>query len=67
MEVSTVRLRISHIVVQPVLVYDDGEELSPGPQVNPMTVALSQLAALAETIPGDVAALQPAPEVADQS
>lgn len=53
----TKRLRISHVAVQPVLVWDDGEELSPGPQISPVTVPLSGLAGLAETLPVEVAAL----------
>lgn len=53
----TRRLRIAHLVVQPVLVWDDGEELEPGPAAQPITVPLSQLAALAERLPGEVAAL----------
>ena len=37
----TRRLRIAHIVVQAALVWDDGEELSPGPVTRPTTVPLS--------------------------
>lgn len=51
------RLRIAHLIVQPVLVWDDGEELSPGPAAQPLTVPLSQLAALADRLPVEVAAL----------
>lgn len=51
------RLRISHVVVQPVLVWDDGEELQPGPEVQPAGRRLSELAAWAETLPSEVAAL----------
>jgi hypothetical protein len=51
------RLRISHVLVQPVLVWDDGDELQPGPQVEPVTLPLSQLAELAENLPPQVAEL----------
>lgn len=44
------RLRISHLIVRPVLVYDDGEELTPGPEVKDIHTSLSQLPALAETL-----------------
>jgi hypothetical protein len=51
------RLRISAIVVQPYVVWDDGEELMPGPSLEPITVKLSELAGLAERLPQDVAGL----------
>lgn len=51
------RLRIAHLIVQPVLVWDDGEELTPGPAAQPLTVPLSQLPALADRLPAEVAAL----------
>ena len=37
----TRRLRVAHVVVQPVLVWDDGEELTPGPGVQPLSLSLS--------------------------
>jgi hypothetical protein len=37
-------VRILHITVQPVLVNDDGSELTPGPEVCPASVTLSGLA-----------------------
>lgn len=37
------KVRISHLVIQPVLVLDDGEELTPGPQLEAAPVTLSQL------------------------
>lgn len=52
------RLRISHLVVQPVLVWDDGEEMTPADPVAPIQVPLSQLAAMAAQIPGEVAGLE---------
>jgi hypothetical protein len=37
------KLRIVHVIVQPVLVWDDGEELSPfEQQVSPLQVPLSE-------------------------
>lgn len=51
------RLRIAHVIVQPVLVWDDGEELQPGPECQPFTRPLSQLAELAMSLPSEVAAL----------
>lgn len=51
------RLRISHLVVQAVLVYDDGDELTPGPELQPITMPLSRLVAFAESLPGEVVAL----------
>lgn len=44
------RLRVSHVIIQPVLVYDDGTDLAPGPNTNPVQVALSDLAGHAEII-----------------
>lgn len=48
------RLRVAHVIVQPVLAWDDGEELSPGPQASPITVPLSALAGLADQIRAEV-------------
>lgn len=53
----TRRLRIAHLVVQPVLVWDDGEEMTAGPALNPVTLPLSQVAHLVETLPAEVATL----------
>lgn len=53
----TRRLRIAHLVVQPVLVWDDAEEMEPGPTLNPVTLPLSKVAHLVETLPAEVAAL----------
>ena len=49
------KLRILHVVVQPVLVWDDGEELSTGPTAEPMALPLSELAGFAESLPQQVA------------
>lgn len=37
------KLRIAHLVIQPVLVLDDGEELTSGPQLEAAPVSISQL------------------------
>jgi len=37
------KLRIAHLVIQPVLVHDDGEELTPGPELAAAPVTLSQI------------------------
>ena len=49
------RLRIAHVIVQPVLVWDDGENLAPGPQCNPVQVALADLPSLPERLTADLA------------
>lgn len=60
------KLRISHIVVQPVLVWDDGEELTPGPELGQIAVPLSKVLPFAEGLPGEVAELQAKLEAAGQ-
>ena len=37
------RLRIAHVLIQPVLVYDDGKELTPGPEMNVAELPVSQV------------------------
>ena len=51
------KLRIAHLVVQPVLVWDDGEELTPGPELGQISIPLSKLADFAGSLPAEVAAL----------
>ena len=51
----TQRLRVSHVIVQPVLTWDDGEELTPGPQAQPVQIPLSALAGLADQIRAEIA------------
>jgi hypothetical protein len=51
------RLRLQHFVVQPVLVYDDGDELSPAPPVDPQALTLVGLRELAENWPAKLAEL----------
>jgi hypothetical protein len=54
----TRRLRIAQLVVNPVLIWDDGETIEPGPQLNPIPVTLGGLADLAASLPAEVAALE---------
>lgn len=44
------KLRVLHVIVQPVLVYDDGNELYPGPAVQPVQIRLSELSSIEEEI-----------------
>lgn len=52
------RLRIQALLVQPVLVWDDGHELAAGPELGQISLPLSALADFAGTLPAEVAALQ---------
>ena len=52
------KLRIAHLVIQPVLVWDDGEELTPGPEIGTINIPLSRLNELIESLPGEVAGIQ---------
>lgn len=49
------KLRVSHVLVQPILTWDDGEELTPGPQAQPVQLPLSALAGLADQIRKEIA------------
>lgn len=51
------RVRIAHVVVRPVLVIDENDELSPGPEVGELAVPLSGLAELAEQLRADAVRL----------
>lgn len=53
------KARVLHVIVQPVIVMDDGEELSPGPQVKPVIVKLSELPTIGAEILAAVAEMQP--------
>lgn len=55
---STRRLRVLHVIVQPVLVWDDGETLTPGPQASPVQLPVAEVATLAERLPAEIANLQ---------
>lgn len=59
------RLRISHIIVQPVLMWDNGEELHPGPTIQPLHLPLSELPEFTANLPTQVAEV--AAELAKQS
>jgi len=52
------RLRVAHVIVQPVLVWDDGEELAPGPQAQPQQVCLSALPDLPEMLLAQLAEIE---------
>ncbi|OGL22622.1 hypothetical protein A2707_04895 [Candidatus Saccharibacteria bacterium RIFCSPHIGHO2_01_FULL_45_15] len=52
------RLRIAHIVIQPVLVWDDEDELSPGPELSPVSVPLSQAREMLAGLPAEVEKLE---------
>lgn len=54
----TRRLRVAHVLVQPVLVWDDGDELTPGPDAQPVQVPLSGLAGLADQLRDEIAAAE---------
>lgn len=56
----TRRLRVVQVIVTPVLMWDDGDELTPGPSVNPITVPLSLLAEVAASLPAEVAQMEAA-------
>lgn len=51
------RLRVQGLVLQVSLVWDDGEELTPGPSLDPVAVSPSQAAAFLESLPQQVAAI----------
>lgn len=57
-DTPTPRLRVSHVIVQPVLVWDDGDELTPGPELNPASMPLSALADMAEQMRMEVQLIQ---------
>lgn len=50
----TRRLRVAHILVQPVLVWDDGENLAPGPPLQPQTLPLADMPAFLDGIPAEL-------------
>lgn len=52
------RLRLQHFVVQPVLVWDDGNDLVPGPAVEPQPLTLQGLRDLGESWPDKLAELE---------
>lgn len=50
----TARLRIAGVIVTPVLLWDDGENLTPGPQAQPQQVALADLDGMADRLRAEV-------------
>lgn len=52
------KLRVLHVVVQPILVWDDGDELVMGPPIDPQPIPLSKLIEWAEHVPGEVASIE---------
>lgn len=54
----TRRLRLQSVTIQPVLVWDDGEELTPGPELGAVSLPLSRLDHFRDSIPAEIAALQ---------
>jgi hypothetical protein len=53
------KLRISHLIIQPVLVWDDGEELTPfEQQVQPVQIPLSKFSQFEEKLKEDVKKLE---------
>ena len=49
------QLRLQHFLVQPVLLIDDGETLTPGPNVEVQAVTLSELQELVASWPDRLA------------
>ena len=45
------KLRVLHIAVQPVLVWDDGEELHAGPPIDALTLSTAGLAEFVDRLP----------------
>jgi len=51
------KLRIQALTVHVVLVWDDGNELTPGPALDPIQVSLSQARTMLDGLPAEVARL----------
>ena len=54
------KLRALHFVVQPILVWDDGTDLTPGPVVEPQALTLAGIRDLLENWPDRLAELEAA-------
>lgn len=52
------RLRIARVIVQPVLVWDDGDELTDGPIVDPVQLPLSAVPGFIDSLPEQVAEIE---------
>lgn len=50
----TGRLRIAYIAVQPALVWDDGDQLVPGPEVDLLRLPLAQAQQVLAELPAHV-------------
>lgn len=48
------KLRVQCLIVQPVLLYDDGTELTPGPEVAPTQIVPSQFADFIDALPKEL-------------
>ena len=48
------KLRVQCLIVQPVLLYDDGTELTPGPEIAPTQIVPSQFADFLESLPKEL-------------
>ncbi|MBF4194681.1 hypothetical protein [Mycolicibacterium phlei] len=48
------RLRLLHVIVQPVLVWDDGKELTPAPPMKEIALGLGQLSEFADKLPAQI-------------
>lgn len=51
------KLRIQSLAIQVSLVWDDGDELTPGPDLQPVSLSLSQARAMLDGLPAEVAKL----------
>lgn len=56
----TARLRVLHVIVQPVLVWDDGDEMAPGPEVPAQALSLSKVGAMLDGLPAEIEAFMAA-------
>lgn len=52
------KLRIGFIKVQPVLFWDSGEDLSPGPELNLITIPLSKMGQFIDSLPDEVLSIE---------
>lgn len=48
------KLRIQSLTIQVTLAWDDGDELTPGPGLQPLNVSLSQARAMLDGLPAEV-------------
>jgi hypothetical protein len=51
------RLRVAYISIQPALVWDDGDEFAPGPEVDLLRLPLAQAQQMLAELPAQVARL----------